>query len=99
MRKKLKPVDQSSDVDMTPMLDIVFIMLIFFIVTTSFVRESAILIDRPSMPDDIDRNENATVLIQVNELNDVNFGGRNILLAAVQANVSGQASRRWQGSG
>lgn len=37
-----------STVDMTPMLDIVFIMLIFFIVTTSFVKESGVTVSRPS---------------------------------------------------
>lgn len=38
---------KESEVDMTPMLDIVFIMLIFFIVTTSFVKEEGILVNRP----------------------------------------------------
>jgi biopolymer transport protein ExbD len=37
-----------ADIDITPMLDIVFIMLIFFIVTTSFVKESGISVNRPS---------------------------------------------------
>ncbi|MCO4797976.1 MAG: biopolymer transporter ExbD, partial [Colwelliaceae bacterium] len=36
-----------SDVDMTPMLDIVFILLIFFIVTTSFIKEEGLLVNRP----------------------------------------------------
>jgi len=87
MRKKTKSVDQSSDVDMTPMLDIVFIMLIFFIVTTSFIKESAIVIDRPAPPDDTDIASNKTILIKVNELNDISFAGRSILVDAVQANV------------
>jgi biopolymer transport protein ExbD len=39
--------ETSSDIDMTPMLDIVFIMLIFFIVSTTFVKESGIEINRP----------------------------------------------------
>lgn len=42
-------VDQDeSDIDMTPMLDIVFIMLIFFIVSTTFVKESGVDINRPT---------------------------------------------------
>ncbi|MFC3152871.1 ExbD/TolR family protein [Litoribrevibacter euphylliae] len=42
-------LDQNdSDIDMTPMLDIVFIMLIFFIVSTTFVKESGVEINRPS---------------------------------------------------
>jgi biopolymer transport protein ExbD len=40
--------DHNAEIDMTPMLDIVFIMLIFFIVTTSFVKESGIDVNRPT---------------------------------------------------
>ncbi|MGQ7247013.1 ExbD/TolR family protein [Halomonas sp. V046] len=39
--------DESSEVNLTPMLDVVFIMLIFFIVTTSFIKESGVEIERP----------------------------------------------------
>jgi len=46
-KKKLKPQDDAQ-IDMTPMLDIVFIMLIFFIVTASFVKESGITVDKPT---------------------------------------------------
>ena len=49
MRQRVILGSQQDDaeVNMTPMLDIVFIMLIFFIVSTSFVRESGIDVDRP----------------------------------------------------
>ena len=40
--------EESGSIDITPMMDIVFIMLIFFIVTTSFVKESGMSIYRPS---------------------------------------------------
>ncbi|MEI6896172.1 MAG: biopolymer transporter ExbD [Psychromonas sp.] len=46
-RRRVRPEDDTQ-IDMTPMLDVVFIMLIFFIVTTSFVRESGLEVDRPS---------------------------------------------------
>ncbi|MCE9683351.1 ExbD/TolR family protein [Halomonas alkalisoli] len=39
--------DDTGEVNLTPMLDVVFIMLIFFIVTTSFIKESGIEIQRP----------------------------------------------------
>ena len=39
--------EDESNIDMTPMLDIVFIMLIFFVVTASFVKETGIEINRP----------------------------------------------------
>lgn len=48
MRKKTHgSADDEAAIDMTPMLDIVFIMLIFFIVTTSFVKEKGLEINRP----------------------------------------------------
>ncbi|WP_444994584.1 ExbD/TolR family protein [Aliikangiella sp. IMCC44359] len=46
-KKSLKPKEEEASIDMTPMLDIVFIMLIFFIVTTSFVKEAGIEITEP----------------------------------------------------
>ena len=47
-KKSLKPKEEEAAIDMTPMLDIVFIMLIFFIVTTSFVKEAGVEIDEPN---------------------------------------------------
>lgn len=46
-RRRLKADSETTDIDLTPMLDVVFIMLIFFIVTTSFVKESGVEIERP----------------------------------------------------
>ncbi|MFD2190127.1 ExbD/TolR family protein [Pistricoccus aurantiacus] len=40
--------EDSGEVNLTPMLDVVFIMLIFFIVTTSFIKESGVEIERPT---------------------------------------------------
>lgn len=48
MRKKRKNRDDDMDINVTPMLDIVFIMLIFFIVTTSFVKDPGIDPVRPT---------------------------------------------------
>ncbi|MBD3897471.1 biopolymer transporter ExbD [Halomonas sp. ML-15] len=49
MRRRRMTADsgEASEVNLTPMLDVVFIMLIFFIVTTSFIRESGVEIERP----------------------------------------------------
>ncbi len=50
MRRRLllAAPQEDAEINMTPMLDVVFIMLIFFIVSTSFVRESGIDVNRPS---------------------------------------------------
>ncbi|TQV75442.1 biopolymer transporter ExbD [Aliikangiella marina] len=47
-KKNLRPKEEEAAIDMTPMLDIVFIMLIFFIVTTSFVKESGVKVLEPT---------------------------------------------------
>ena len=47
MRRKKNREDDEAEVNLTPMLDVVFIMLIFFIVTASFVKESGIDVNRP----------------------------------------------------
>ena len=87
MRKRINDPDQTSEVDMTPMLDIVFIMLIFFIVTTSFIKESGIAIDRPNKSDTPPLPVSNTVVIQINGLEDVFFASRLILQDTVQANT------------
>ena len=87
MRKRISDPDQTSEVDMTPMLDIVFIMLIFFIVTTSFIKESGIEIDRPNKSGTPPLPVSNTIVIQINGLEDVFFASRLILQDTVQANT------------
>ena len=60
MRRRKKVFQEESGLDLTPMLDIVFIMLIFFIVTTSFVKESGIEVNRPSAQT-AERNEKGNI--------------------------------------
>ena len=52
MRRRRKTQSDDADVDMTPMLDIVFIMLIFFIVTATFLDETGIDLTQPPPPPD-----------------------------------------------
>ena len=49
MRRKFKKTREESEINIAPMLDIVFIMLIFFIVTTSFVKEISIDVLAPEL--------------------------------------------------
>ena len=63
-RKKIKVED--AEIDMTPMLDVVFIMLIFFIVTTSFVKESGVTVTKPYAPTAVAK-KNASIFIAIKE--------------------------------
>lgn len=88
MRFKRKANQQETEVDMTPMLDIVFIMLIFFIVTTSFVKESGIEIGRPSDdPATTKPQIIRPIIIEIDANNDIRIAGRFIDLESIQANV------------
>ncbi|MDI3324534.1 biopolymer transporter ExbD [Pontibacterium granulatum] len=64
MRQRLNLSQQQDDaeINMTPMLDVVFIMLIFFIVSTSFVRESGIDVNRPSAQSSDTQSKNAVLV-------------------------------------
>ncbi len=79
--------EQSADIDMTPMLDIVFIMLIFFIVTTSFVKESGIDVNRPTAQT-ATRKEQGNIIVAIKPNGDVWIDKRLIDIRAVRANVS-----------
>ncbi len=89
MRKHRRHNDDETEVDMTPMLDIVFIMLIFFIVTTSFVKENAIVLDRPaaSPPDTQNDNPSRPILIEIDDNDTIMIGGRVVDMNAIRANV------------
>ncbi|BDY05879.1 biopolymer transporter ExbD [Ferrimonas sp. YFM] len=71
---------------MTPMLDIVFIMLIFFIVTTSFVKESGIDVNRPKAQQ-ASKKPSANIFIAINEAGIVYMEKREVDIQRVRANV------------
>ena len=71
MRRRSKRGNDLADIDMTPMLDIVFILLIFFIVTATFLQEQGVDM-RPPPPSDTPPSEsNPVILVQVNDRNQV----------------------------
>ncbi|MES1942558.1 biopolymer transport protein ExbD/TolR [Salinisphaera sp. PC39] len=77
---------EESGIDMTPMLDIVFIMLIFFIVTTSFVKETGIDVMRPTA-ETAERKENANILIGIRDNGEVWIDKQRVEPDAIRANV------------
>jgi biopolymer transport protein ExbD len=66
MRKNRSLVaeEEENEINLTPMLDVVFIMLIFFIVTASFIKEAGIQVERPDAPT-AERQEDAAILIAI----------------------------------
>ena len=95
MRKHRKHAEDETEVDMTPMLDIVFIMLIFFIVTTSFIKESGIDITRPNNNEsEAPPNPTSPILIRITDTGDVTMNGAIIEVAQVEARVSAALSKK-----
>jgi len=86
MLDKYSQGDEEAQIDMTPMLDVVFIMLIFFIVTSSFVRESGVDVTRPSA-DTAVSTDTGSVQIGINSRNEVWIDKRLVDPRAVRANV------------
>jgi len=88
----MKRKKDESNIDLTPMLDVVFILLIFFVVTASFLKESAIDIqgqdsnNSPPPPSEEDTPQN--ILIQISDSNQVFFNQERIDVSAVRARVA-----------
>ena len=86
MRRKRVRQEEDADIDITPMLDIVFIMLIFFIVTATFVKESGIDVTRPDAETAVKQNR-VSILIAIRDNNEIWINRRQVDLASVRANV------------
>lgn len=69
-RKSAKPEEEAQAIDLTPMLDVVFIMLIFFIVTATFIKEAGIEVNRPEATTP-DLKDKASILIAVSKTNEI----------------------------
>ena len=78
-------MDSSSEagIDISPLMDCVFILLIFFIVTTTFVEETGIEVDKPQAASSV-RLEKNSILIALTEKGEVVYGGREIGISGVQ---------------
>ena len=78
--------EEENQIDMTPMLDVVFIMLIFFIVTSTFVRESGVDVTRPDA-ETAAAAESDSIHVGINASNHIYMDDRQIDRRAVRANV------------
>ncbi|EJW21727.1 exbD2 protein [alpha proteobacterium IMCC14465] len=86
MRRKRQRNTEESDIDITPMMDVVFIMLIFFIVTATFVKESGIDVTRPDAQTATKQNR-VGILVAINEYNEIWINRREVDVNAVRANI------------
>lgn len=86
MRRSHVQQEEEAEINITPMLDIVFIMLIFFIVTATFVRETGIDVTRPDAQT-AQREQRPPILIAINSEGEIWFDRRRVDIRAVRANI------------
>ncbi|MEM9531861.1 MAG: biopolymer transporter ExbD [Pseudomonadota bacterium] len=89
--------EDDTEINITPMLDIVFIMLIFFIVTTSFVKEAGIDVSRPTA-NTAEKKTKGNIMIAINETGEVWMNKRRVEVQAVRANVEKAHAENPEGS-
>lgn len=86
-----------AEINMTPLIDMVFILLIFFIVTTSFVKETGVDVTRPSAKTAV-KKELANIMISITPNGEVWMDKRQIDRRAVRANVERMHAENPEGS-
>ena len=88
MKRRRRHPDDETEINITPMLDIVFIMLIFFIVTTSFVKESGLEVSRPSMTPPVEiKQDRGPIVVKIDSASLIRVNGRILEPRVVQANL------------
>lgn len=90
MRRKNSILSEGGEdegaIDLTPMLDVVFIMLIFFIVTATFIKEAGVEVNRPEA-NTSNQKDNTTVLVAINADNSIWIDKRRVDVRSVRANI------------
>ena len=87
----IKKKKDETNIDLTPMLDVVFILLIFFVVTASFLKEHAMDIegqDPNNNPPPPSLDDPQNVLIQIDARNQIFFNQERVDISAIRARVA-----------
>jgi len=96
-RRRQRRIQDQSEINLTPMLDVTFILLIFFIVTASFIKEAGIEVNKPPAAT-AEPKERANILIAIDQHNQVWINRRVVDTRAVRANVERLMAENPQGS-
>ena len=97
MRRRYTEQEEEATIDLTPLMDIVFIMLIFFIVTTSFIKEAGVDINRPSA-NTAERKERGNILVAITASDEIWIDRRRVDIRAVRANIERLKAEHPEGS-
>lgn len=86
VRQSMRAKNQGSELNMTPLIDLIFLLLIFFIVTTSFVKETGISVDRPTASTG-DLKDKGSILVGVDAAGQIFMDKESIDIRSVRARV------------
>src|SRR6056297_2324181 len=98
MRRRIARSEEEAEINITPMLDVVFIMLIFFIVTASFVKEVGLELNRPEGGSTKTVTENENILIQITNDGLIFVDRRPVDIRAVRPNIERLLAERPKGT-
>jgi len=79
--------EEEQEIDLTPMLDVVFIMLIFFIVTATFVKEVGIDVNAPDKNQNIQDADKQSIVVQITSRDRIRIRNRDVDFRSVRANI------------
>lgn len=88
MKKHAAQQPDRSDIDLTPMLDVVFILLIFFIVTASFLKEQSIFLSPSPQHTDRLENQGNAIVFAINRNNEISLENRRVDIRVVRSIIS-----------
>ena len=97
MRRQRRASAEEAEVDLTPMLDVVFIMLIFFIVTASFVKESGMEVNRPDAAT-ATLKPRGNILVAITPTDQIWIDKRQVDVRALRANLERLHAENPQGT-
>lgn len=87
--------EEEAEINITPMLDIVFIMLIFFIVTTSFVREKGLDLSRPQQSEEqIQEEDQGPIVAKISSNSQITINNRIVDAGAIRANLERERAQK-----
>jgi biopolymer transport protein ExbD len=84
---QIQQEEEESAIDLTPMLDVVFIMLIFFIVTASFLKESGFGVNKPAVQQQPPTEESQSIVVKLMGDGQIFIGARRVDIRSVRPNI------------
>jgi biopolymer transport protein ExbD len=86
VRQHLRSRNDAAQINISPLIDLVFLLLIFFMVTTSFVRETGVDVERPTASTAV-ASENSNILVAVTDSAEVFFDAQRIDVRTVRSHI------------